>query len=135
MDKYPNTERAGWSNTTAEDATSEELHLVHMIAGPRKEFVTREQYRENMRACAADIREHVDSFLPDKTMLDWLEKYSAYVRPYTEDEGSLPYAKVMIPDLSHGHNGWSCIGEGDTYRDAIKDAMGRLERPIDKEAK
>lgn len=59
MERYPNTERRNWQNITEADATSEELHLVHMIMGERPKYITPEQWRENMRGCAKSIREHV----------------------------------------------------------------------------
>ena len=59
MDRYPNTERRSWQNITEADATSEELHLVHMIMGERPEYITPDQWRENMRSCAKCIRWHV----------------------------------------------------------------------------
>jgi hypothetical protein len=67
MDRYPNTERAHWGNITAEDASCEELHLIHQIMGQRPQFITPEQWRVNTRSIAMHIRRHVDSVIRDSS--------------------------------------------------------------------
>ena len=56
---YQDQERRLWKDITQEDATDDELHVVHMIFGPRPDWMDRENWRQNMRACAKHIREHV----------------------------------------------------------------------------
>lgn len=51
-----NTERDNWKNITPEDATDSELQLVHKIHGPKPAWLDDAQWRENMRACAREIR-------------------------------------------------------------------------------
>ena len=53
------TERANWKDVTPEDATDEELHLVHKIFGPKPVTMESDTWRRNMRSCAKEIREHV----------------------------------------------------------------------------
>ncbi len=60
MKIYPDQERLNWRDITEADATDAELHLVYRIAGGRPNYITREQWRENMKACAKDIRAHVE---------------------------------------------------------------------------
>jgi hypothetical protein len=55
-----NTERDNWKNITPEDATDDELKLVHRICGGKPEWMTTENWRNNMRAIAKDIRKHVE---------------------------------------------------------------------------
>lgn len=56
--RYPNTDAAGWREITPEDATPAELHLVYQIMGERPKWLSPEQWRDNMRACAKSIRRH-----------------------------------------------------------------------------
>lgn len=61
-----NTERDNWKNVTAEDATDAELRLVHKIHGPKPDWMDADNWRNNMRAIAKDIREHVASVANEK---------------------------------------------------------------------
>lgn len=55
-----NTERDNWKDLTPEDATDDELRLIHRICGPKPIWLDEANWRSNMRACVRDIREHVD---------------------------------------------------------------------------
>lgn len=56
--KYPNHPCHWWPDLTPEDATEDEIELVHRIAGDSSNLrgMTWKQYRGNLRVCAADIR-------------------------------------------------------------------------------
>jgi len=54
-----NSERDNWKDITPKDATTAELHLVHLISGPKPKWMTEGNWRENMRVVAKDIREYV----------------------------------------------------------------------------
>lgn len=56
-----NTERDNWKDITLDDATPDELRLVHKIHGPKPDWMTDANWRDNMRACAKGIREHVQT--------------------------------------------------------------------------
>ena len=58
-----NTERDNWKEITPEDATDAELRLIHKIFGPKPSWMDDKNWRNNMRQCAKDIREHVESLL------------------------------------------------------------------------
>ncbi len=66
--KWSNTERDGWRDLTPEDATGSELRLIHQISGPKPDWITPENWRDNMRACARDIREHVMTVSTQKAL-------------------------------------------------------------------
>jgi len=59
MDIPVNTERNNWSELTPEDATAGELHLIHLVHGPKPNWMSDENWRSNMRACAQCIRDYV----------------------------------------------------------------------------
>ena len=70
----------------------------------------------------------VSLFLPmkkptDTQRLNWLEKQNACLRFDAEDEASLPQAVVFLPTLEDGQSTFRAGGHGDTYREAIDDAM------------
>ncbi len=54
-----NTERDNWKDILPEDATDNELKLVHKIFGQKPKWMEDKNWRTNMRACAKDIREYV----------------------------------------------------------------------------
>lgn len=55
--------RHGWKNITIEDATEDEMELIHKIFGPKPDWMSDENWRENMKACAKDIRDYVEKSL------------------------------------------------------------------------
>ena len=57
-----NTERDNWKNILPEDATDNELSLVHKIFGQKPKWMDNENWRINMRAYAKDIREYVANY-------------------------------------------------------------------------
>lgn len=59
----------------------------------------------------------------DSERLNWLEKQNACLRYDAEDEASLPQAVVFLPTLEEGRSTFRVGGHGDTYREAIDDAM------------
>ena len=54
-----NNERRNWKDITPEDATDDELSLIHKICGEKPKWMTDENWRNNMKACAKDIRDHI----------------------------------------------------------------------------
>lgn len=54
-----NSERDNWQHITSDDATVDELELVHFILGHKPDWMTDENWRSNMRCCAERIRAHV----------------------------------------------------------------------------
>jgi len=71
-----NTERNNWDNITSADATARELELIHRIFGPKPEYVSADQWRENTAVCAQAIRAHVNHWLATATReLEETEKY------------------------------------------------------------
>ena len=65
-----NTERDNWKDVTEMDATDAELRLVHKIYGPKPQWMTEANWRNNMRACAQVIREHVALESPNAEVSD-----------------------------------------------------------------
>lgn len=70
----------------------------------------------------------------DTQRLNWLEKQNACLRYDAEDEASLPQAVVFLPTLENGESTFRAAGHGDTFREAIDDAMesDRRERKMAK---
>lgn len=69
-----NTERDTWKDITPEDATESELLLVHKIFGPKPKWMTDANWRDNMRAVAKDIRQHVRARAVHEALILYMAK-------------------------------------------------------------
>src|SRR5882672_11519555 len=65
----------------------------------------------------------------DTQCLNWLEKQNACLRFDAEDEATLPQAVVFLPTLENGESTFRIAGHGDTFREAIYDAMFNENAP------
>jgi hypothetical protein len=61
--------------------------------------------------------------LTDTQRLNWLQKMNACLRYDAEDDSSIPQAVVFAPTIKDGESTFEAVGHGDTYREAIDDAI------------
>ena len=62
----------------------------------------------------------------DKQRINFLEKQKACLKYHAEDEGAPPSAYCFLPQIVNGNPEFVQFGTGDTFREAIDDAISKI---------